>query len=148
MGGSPSIPSPPPPPDPAAVAQANAAAYRMNIDTYIEKAPAMASLENRLRAQYLPAQRALERELSALDQREGVRAGLQVERQFGPQRTLETLRRQYETSPQAYALNRGMGDQLTRQFAQLYGTSPYSSVEQNVASNPQQNPFDPYSTGV
>jgi hypothetical protein len=39
-----------------------------------------------------------------------------------------------------------MGDQLTRQFAQLYGTSPYGSVEQNVAFNPQQNSFDPYST--
>jgi hypothetical protein len=45
MGGGPSIPAPPPPPDPAAVAQANAAAYRMNIDTYIEKAPAMAALK-------------------------------------------------------------------------------------------------------
>jgi len=146
MGESPSVSSPPPPPDPAAVAAANAEAYRMNIDTYIEKAPAMANLENRLRAQYLPAQRALERELSALDQREGIRSGLKIEQQFGPQRTLETLRRQYEASPQAYALNRGMGDQLTRQFAQLYGTSPYGSVEQNVAFNPQQNPFDPYST--
>ena len=93
MGGSPSIPSPPPPPDPQKVAEANAAAYRMNIDTYIEKSPAMAELENKLRIQYLPAQRGLERQLSALDQQSGVQAGMQLERQYGPQRTLEGLRR-------------------------------------------------------
>jgi hypothetical protein len=146
MGGSPSIPSPPPPPDPQEVAQANAEAYRLNIDTYIEKSPAMAALENRLRSQYLPQQRSLERELSALDQRAGVRAGLEVERQYGPQRTLEGLRRAYEQSPQAYALNRGLGDQMTRQFERLYGTSPYGSVEQNVALNKQQDPFELYPT--
>jgi hypothetical protein len=144
MGGSPSIPSPPPPPDPAAVAQANAAAYRMNIDTYIEKSPAVAALENKLRIQYMPQQRSLERQLSALDQQAGVQSGLQLERQYGPQRTLETLRRQYETSPQAYALNRGLGDQMTRQFERLYGTSPYASVEQNVAMNAQASPSDIY----
>ena len=146
MGGSPSIPSPPPPPNPQEVAQANAAAYRMNVDTYIEKAPAMAALENKLRMQYTPQQRSLERQLSALDQQAGVQAGLQLERQYGPQRTLEGLRRQYETSPQAYALNRGLGDQMTRQFAQLYGQSPYGSVEQNVATNRQPGPFDFYGT--
>jgi len=146
MGGAPSIPSPPPPPDPAAVAQANAAAYRMNIDTYIEKSPAMAELENKLRIQYMPQQRALERQLSALDQQAGVQAGMQLERQYGPQRSLEALRRQYETSPQAYALNRGLGDQMTRQFERLYGTSPYGSVEQNVAFNRQPGPVDLYGT--
>ena len=146
MGGSPSIPAPPPPPDPNAVAQANAAAYRTNIDTYIEKAPAMAELENKLRIQYMPAQRGLERQLSALDQQAGVQAGMQLERQYGPQRTLESLRRQYETSPQAYALNRGLGTQMTRQFEQLYGVNPYASVEQNVANNPQPGPFDFYGT--
>ena len=146
MGGSPSIPSPPPPPDPAAVAQANAAAYRMNVDTYIEKSPAMAALENKLRIQYSPQQRSLERQLSALDQQAGIQSGLQLERQYGPQRTLEGLRRQYETSPQAYALNRGLGDQMTRQFAQLYGQSPYGSVEENVAFNRQPGPFDFYGT--
>ena len=76
MGGGPSIPAPPPPPDPAAVAQANAEAYRKNIDTYIEKAPAMAALENKLRLQYIPTQRGLERQLSALDQQAGVQAGM------------------------------------------------------------------------
>ena len=146
MGGSPSIPSPPPPPDPAAVAQANAMAYRMNIDTYIEKSPAMAELENKLRIQYLPQQRSLERQLSALDQQAGVQAGMQLERQYGPQRTLESLRRQYETSPQAYALNRGLGDQMTRQFERLYGASPYASVESNVAFNSQPGPVDFYGT--
>jgi hypothetical protein len=146
MGGSPSIPSPPPPPNPREVAQANADAYRMNIDTYIEKAPAMSALENKLRIQYTPQQRSLERQLSALDQQAGVQAGLQLERQYGPQRTLESLRRQYETSPQAYALNRGLGDQMTKQFERLYGTSPYGSVEQNVAFNRQPGPFDFYGT--
>jgi hypothetical protein len=146
MGGSPSIPAPPPPPDPAAVAQANAEAYKKNIETYIEKAPEMAELENKLRIQYLPAQRGLERQLSALDQQAGVQAGMQLERQYGPQRTLESLRRQYETSPQAYALNRGLGDQMTRQFERLYGQNPYGSVEQNVAFNRQPEPVDFYGT--
>ena len=145
-GGGPSIPAPPPPPDPNAVAQANAAAYRTNVNTYIEKAPEMAALENKLRIQYLPTQRALERQLSALDQQSGVQAGLQLERQYGPQRTLESLRRQYETSPQAYALNRGLGDQMTRQFERLYGTSPYGSVEPSVAFTRQPGPVDFYGT--
>ena len=146
MGGGPSIPAPPPPPDPAAVAQANAEAYKKNIETYIEKAPEMAQLENKLRIQYLPQQRSLERQLSALDQLQGVQSGMQLERQFGPQRTLEGLRRAYEQSPQAYALNRGLGDQMTRQFERLYGTSPYGSVEQNVAMNRQPGPMDCYGT--
>lgn len=146
MGGGPSIPAPPPPPDPAAVAQANAEAYKKNIETYLEKAPEMAQLENKLRIQYLPQQRSLERQLSALDQLQGVQSGMQLERQFGPQRTLEGLRRAYEQSPQAYALNRGLGDQMTRQFERLYGTSPYGSVESNVAFNRQPGPFDFYGT--
>ena len=146
MGGGPSIPAPPPPPDPNAVAQANADAYKKNIETYMAKAPGMAELENKLRVQYLPQQRGLERQLSALDQQAGVQAGMQLERQYGPQRTLESLRRQYETSPQAYALNRGLGDQMTRQFERLYGTSPYASVEQNVAFNRQPGPVDFYGT--
>jgi hypothetical protein len=140
MGGGPSIPAPPPPPDPNAVAQANAEAYKKNIETYMEKAPGMAELENKLRIQYMPQQRALERQLSALDQQAGVQAGMQLERQYGPQRTLESLRRQYETSPQAYALNRGLGDQMTRQFSRLYGTSPYASVEPSVAFAPRNMP--------
>jgi hypothetical protein len=144
MGGGPSIPAPPPPPDPAAVAQANADAYKKNVETYLEKAPEMAELENKLRIQYMPQQRSLERQLSALDQQAGVQAGLQLEREYGPQRTLEGLRRAYEQSPQAYALNRGLGTEMTRQFERLYGTSPYASVEQNVATNAQASPNDVY----
>jgi len=146
MGGGPSIPAPPPPPDPNAVAQANAEAYKKNVETYIQKAPEMAALENKLRVQYTPQQRSLERQLSALDQQSAALAGLQLERQYGPQRTLEGLRRSYEQSPQAYALNRGLGDQMTRQFERLYGTSPYGSVEQNVAFNRQPRPVDFYGT--
>ena len=146
MGGGPSIPAPPPPPDPNAVAQANAEAYRMNVDTYLEKSPEMAAMENKLRIQYMPQQRSLERQLSALDQQAGVQSGLQLERQYGPQRTLEGLRRSYEQSPQAYALNRGLGDQMTRQFERLYGASPYGSVESNVAFNRQPGPVDFYGT--
>ena len=145
MGGSPSIPSPPPPPDPAAVAQANADAYRMNVDTYLEKSPEMAAMENKLRVQYMPQQRSLERQLSALDQQSATLASLQNERQFGSQRTTEALRRAYEQSPQAYALNRGLGDQMTRQFGRLYGVSPYASVEPSVAFAPRQaRPTDFY----
>jgi len=144
MGGSPSIPSPPPPPDPAAVAQANADAYRMNVDTYLEKSPEMAAMENKLRVKYMPQQRSLERQLSALDQQSATLAALQNERQLGPQRTMEGLRRSYEQSPQAYALNRGLGTQMTRQFERLYGESPYASVEPGVAFAPRQAPIDVY----
>jgi len=140
MGSSPSAASAPPPPDPQGVAQANAMAYRMNVDTYIQKAPEMAALENKLRIQYMPQQRSLERQLSALDQQAAVLAGLQNERQFGSQRTTEALRRSYEQSPQAYALNRGLGDQMTKQFSRLYGASPYASVEPSVAFAPRQAP--------
>jgi len=88
----------------------------------------------------------LERQLSSLDQLQGVQSGMQLERQYGPQRTLEGLRRSYEQSPQAYALNRGLGDQMTRQFERLYGASPYASVESNVAFNRQPGPMDFYGT--
>jgi len=137
MGRSPSIPSAPPPPDPSAVAQANAEMYRKNIDTYIEKQPAMAELENKLRMQYMPQQRELERQLQALDQAASVQSQLQLEQKYGGQRTLEALRRQYEYSPEAYALNKGLGQQMTTQFARLYGQSPYGAVQPEVAFSPQ-----------
>jgi len=146
MGGSPSIPSPPPPPDPSAVAQANSEAYKKNVETYLEKSPEMAAMENKLRIQYMPQQRSLERQLSALDQQSATLAALQNERQLGPQRTMEGLRRSYEQSPQAYALNRGLGTQMTRQFERLYGESPYASVEPGVAFAPRQAPIDVYGT--
>ena len=146
MGGSPKIPAPPPPPNPQEVAAANAAAYRMNVDTYIQKLPEMTAVENKMRMQYMPQQRELERQLSALDQLAAVRSGLETERLYGPQRSLETLRRSYELSPQGYALQRGLGAQLTRQFAQLYGRSPYESVEPNVAFGPRTPPATYYGT--
>ena len=140
--GSPSIPKPPPPPDPFQSAQANALNYRSSLETYIEKAPDIAELENKLRVKYMPEQRQLERQMSAADQLAQVQAGLQAERQYGGQRTLEAKRRAYEQSPQAYALNRGLGDQMTRQFERLYGTSPYGSVEGNVTKPATLPPFD------
>jgi hypothetical protein len=146
MGGGPSIPAPPPPPDPMQVAMANAEAYKMNVDTYIKKLPEMTAVENKMRMQYMPQQRELERQLSALDQLAAVRSGLEAERTYGPQRSLETLRRSYELSPQGYALQRGLGSQLTRQFAQLYGRSPYESVEPNVAFGPQSPAATYYGT--
>jgi len=142
MGGGPSIPAPPPPPDPMRAAEANLMFYRGSLDAYIEKSPALAETENKLRIKYMPAQRQLERQLSALDQRASVQSGLQLEREMGGQRTLEGLRRQYETSPAAFALNRGLGDQMTRQFEQLYGQSPYGSVPLNVAFAPTRPPVD------
>ena len=146
MGGGPSIPAPPPPPDPFEAAKANSLFYRSSLETYLEKAPDIAELENKLRVKYMPEQRQLERDLSAADQRAAVQTGLQLEREYGGQRTLEGLRRQYESSPAAFALNRGLGDQMTRQFEQLYGQSPYGSVPLNVALAPTRPPVDFYGT--
>ncbi|NDD56075.1 hypothetical protein EBZ39_19785 [bacterium] len=106
----------------------------------------MTAVENKMRMQYMPQQRQLERQLSALDQLAAVQSGLEAERTYGPQRSLETLRRSYELSPQGYALQRGLGSQLTRQFAQLYGRSPYESVEPQVAFGPQSAPATFYGT--
>ena len=142
--GQRSTPAAPAAPDPQAAAQANAQMYRTNIDTYIEKQPAMAELENKLRMQYMPQQRELERQLTALDQAANVQSQLQLERQYGGQRTLEALRRQYEYSPEAYALNKGLGQQMTRQFSRLYGQSPYSAVQPEVAFGATGAPVDYY----
>jgi hypothetical protein len=147
MGGAPSIPSPPPPPDPMKSAQANSLFYRSSLETYIEKSPDIAALENALRIKYMPEQRQLERQLSAADQQAQVQTALQLERQYGPQRTLETLRRQYEYSPEAYALNKGMGKQLTSQFERTYGKSPYSEVDPRVAMGGGVAPVN-YTAGI
>jgi len=132
MGGSPSIPSPPPPPDPMKAAQANDLFYRSSLNTYIEKQPEIAALEQRLREKYSPRQRELERQMSGLDLQRSVQAGLQVERELGPQRSLEAMRRQFEMAPEAYATQRGLGQQAAVQFARLYGKSPMGAVPQNV----------------
>ena len=141
-GGGPSIPAPPPPPDPFEAARANSLYYRSSMETYLEKSPDIAELENKLRVKYMPEQRQLERDLSAADQRASVQTGLQLERQYGGQRTLEGLKRQFETSPQAFALNRGLGNQMTRQFERLYGTSPYASIEAPVLRPATAAPYD------
>ena len=150
MGGGPSIPAPPPPPDPAKTADASAEAYtkfyKNALNEYIGRLPDIVRTETNLRVQYQPTQRALERQLAALDQRASVQSGLQLERELGGQRTLEGLRRQYETSPAAFALNRGLGDQMTRQFEQLYGQNPYTAVPINVAFAPTVAPVDYFKT--
>jgi hypothetical protein len=132
MGGGPSIPAPPPPPDPLKAAEANDLFYRSSLETYIQKQPEIAALEQRLREKYSPRQRELERQMSALDLQRSAQAGLQVERELGPQRSLEAMRRQFEMAPEAYATQRGLGQQAAIQFARLYGQSPMGAVPQNV----------------
>jgi len=65
MGGSPSIPAPPPPPNPLEAARANDLFYRSSLETYIQKQPDVAALEQRLREKYMPRQRELERQMAA-----------------------------------------------------------------------------------
>jgi hypothetical protein len=132
MGGSPSIPAPPPPPNPIEAAKANDLYYRSSIETYIANQPEIAALEQRLREKYSPRQRELERQMSALDLQRSAQAGLQVERELGPQRSVEAMRRQFEMAPEAYATQRGLGQQAALQFARLYGQSPMGAVPQNV----------------
>lgn len=132
MGGSPSIPAPPPPPDPLKAATANDLFYRSSLETYIQKQPEIAALEQRLRERYSPRQRELERQMSALDLQRSAQAGLQVERELGPQRSLETMRRQFEMAPEAFATQRALGQQAALQFARLYGQSPMGAVPQDV----------------
>lgn len=132
MGGGPSIPAPPPPPDPLKAATANDIFYRSSLETYIQKQPEIAALEQRLREKYSPRQRELERQMGALDLQRSAQAGLQVERELGPQRSLEAMRRQFEMAPEAFATQRGLGQQAAIQFARIYGQSPMGAVPQNV----------------
>ena len=132
MGGGPSIPAPPPPPDPLKAATANDLFYRSSLETYIQKQPEIAALEQRLRERYSPRQRELERQMSALDLQRSAQAGLQVERELGPQRSVEAMRRQFEMAPEAFATQRAMGQQAATQFARLYGQSPMGAVPQDV----------------
>jgi len=132
MGGGPSIPAPPPPPNPLEAARANDLFYRSSLETYIQKQPDIAALEQRLREKYGPRQRELERQMSALDLQRSAQAQLQVERELGPQRSLEAMRRQFEMAPEAFATQRGLGQQAALQFARLYGQSPMGAVPRNV----------------
>jgi hypothetical protein len=113
-------------------ATANDIFYRSSLETYIQKQPEIAALEQRLREKYSPRQRELERQMSALDLQRSAQAGLQVERELGPQRSVEAMRRQFEMAPEAFATQRGLGQQAAIQFARLYGQSPMGAVPQNV----------------
>jgi len=132
MGGSPSIPAPPPPPNPVDAARANDLYYRSSLETYIANQPDIAKLEQDLREKYSPRQRELERQMSALDLQRSSQAALQVERELGPQRSLEAMRRQFEMSPNAFATQQGLGQQAALQFARLYGQSPMGAVPAGV----------------
>jgi len=135
MGGGPSIPAPPPPPDPLRAAEANAIFYKSSLQTYLERQPDLVRTDMELRRKYLPRQRELESDVAALDSRRSIEAALQNERELGPQRSLETMRRQYELNPQAFALNRALGDQYARQFGMLYGQAPGQSVPGIISNN-------------
>ena len=135
MGGGPSIPPPPPPPDPAEAALANERFYRSSLETYIQTQPEVAALEQRLRERYSPRQRELERRQAALDLQASAQAGLQVERELGPQRSLEALRRQYEMAPEAFGIQRGLGQQSAMEFARLYGQSPMGAVPMDITQS-------------
>lgn len=142
MGGGPSIPAPPPPPDPSEAARANELFYRSSLETYIQKQPEVAALEERLRERYSPRQRELERQMAALDLQAAAQAGLQVERELGPQRSLETMRRQFELAPEAFATQRALGQQAATQFARLYGQSPMGAVPPEVSAGTGIPPID------
>lgn len=147
MGGGPSIPAPPPPPNPLEAARANDLFYRSSLETYIQKQPDVAGLEQRLREKYMPRQRELERQMGALDLQRSAQAGLQVERELGPQRSVEAMRRQFEMAPEAFATQRGLGQQAAVQFARLYGQSPMGAVPQEVQQG-QGAPQIDYLTGL
>ena len=147
MGGGPSVPPPPPPPNPLEAARANDLFYRSSLETYIQKQPDIAGLEQRLREKYMPRQRELERQMSALDLQRSAQAGLQVERELGPQRSVEAMRRQFEMAPEAFATQRGLGQQAAVQFARLYGQSPMGAVPQEVQQSQGVNQVD-YLTGL
>ena len=143
MGGGPRIPPPPPPPDPMDAARANAQFYRSSLETYIQKQPEIAALEQRLRERYSPRQRELERRQSALDLEASALAALQVERELGPQRSVETLKRQFELAPEAFATQKGLGQQASMQFARLYGQAPMGLVPPEI-SQPSMTPQADY----
>jgi len=145
--GSPSVPAPPPPPNPLEAARANDLFYRSSLETYIQKQPDVAALEQRLREKYGPRQRELERQMSALDLQRSAQAQLQVERELGPQRSVEAMRRQFEMSPEAFATQRALGQQAAQQFARLYGQNPMGAVPANVSQNAGLPEVD-YLTGL
>ena len=146
MGESPSAQAAPPPPNPVDAAKANDLYYRSSLETYIANQEDVAGLEQRLREKYMPRQRELERQMGALDLQRSAQAGLQVERELGPQRSVEAMRRQFEMAPEAFATQRGLGQQAAIQFARIYGQSPMGAVPQEVQQSQGVNQVD-YLTG-
>ena len=132
MGGSPSTPAAPPAPDPLKAAEANNLFYRSSLETYLQTQPQVADLENKIREKYGPRQRALDREMAALDLQKTALAQLQVVRELGPQRSIEAMKRQYELSPNAFAVQQGLGKQAALQFQRLYGSSPMEAIPASV----------------
>jgi DNA-binding transcriptional regulator YiaG len=147
MGGGPSIPAPPPPPNPNEAAKANELFYKSSLETYIQKQPEVAALEQSLREKYSPRQRELERQMSALDLQKSSQAALQVERELGPQRSIEAMRRQFEMSPNAFATQQGLGQQAALQFARLYGQNPMGFVPPEVQQSQGASQVD-YLSGL
>lgn len=142
MGSGGGTPSAPPAPNPLDAAKANNLYYRTSLETYLQTQPEVADLEQRIREKYGPRQRALDREMAALDLQKSALAQLQVEREQGPQRSLEQMRRQFELSPNAFAVQQGLGQQAALQFQRLYGTSPMEAVPLNVQKNAGVPPID------
>jgi len=143
---SPSTPPPPPPPNPVEASKANDLYYRSSLETYIKTQPEIAALEAGLREKYAPRQRELDRQMSALDLQKAAQAQLQVERELGPQRSLEELRRQFELSPNAFATQQALGQQAAVQFGRLYGQNPMNAVPADVRKNSGVAPVDYLST--
>jgi hypothetical protein len=144
MGGnkSPSPPAAPPPPNPVEAARANDLYYRSSLETYLQTQPEIAKLDNSIREKYAPRQRELDREMSALDLQKSALAQLQVERELGPQRSLEQMKRQFEMNPNAFATQQAFGQQAALQFARLYGQNPMGAVPGAVQQGTGLSPVD------
>ena len=140
--GSPAPPPPPPPPNPVEAGKANDLYYRSSLETYIQTQPEIAKLESNIREKYAPRQRELDRRMAALDLQRASQAQLQVERELGPQRSIEQMKRQFEMSPNAFATQQALGQQAALQFARLYGQSPMGAVPAEVQQGTGSIPFD------
>jgi hypothetical protein len=144
MGGgkAPSTPPPPPPPNPVEAAKANDLYYRSSLETYLQTQPEIAKLDTAIREKYAPRQRELDRQMAALDLQRAAQSQLQVERELGPQRSLEAMKRQFELSPNAFATQQALGQQAALQFARLYGQPAMGAVPADVRQSTGLAPID------
>jgi len=143
MGGSkPSTPAAPPPPNPVDAAKANDLYYRSSLETYLQTQPEIAQLDTNIREKYAPRQRELDRQMAALDLQKAAQAQLQVERELGPQRSIEAMKRQFELSPNAFATQQALGQQAAVQFARLYGQPAMNAVPTEVQQSTGISPVD------